>query len=235
MTDEREIKDWYDNKYSHEWKDVGRSCATYEVALDYLQVNKDKKILDIACGTGSLLYAANARGLETYGIDISEKAVKIARQNSPGSKITVGKGEEPDFPDNYFDYITCLGALEHFLDIEKGIKEMLRIGKEETTYCIVVPNINYIYWKIRGKKGTEQYDINEKLLSLSEWKNLFSGQGLEILNVYPDREYFKNFKIFSSANPLTIILKTFAKFMHFAIPLNYTYQFVFVMRKRTKA
>ena len=232
MVDENEIKDWYNQKYCRAGGNPWRSYQTYNVILDYLSVEKDKKLLDVACGTGFLLNAATGRGLKTCGVDISEEAVKIARRNSPHSLIKAGKGEILDFPSNYFDYVTCLGALEHFLDIEKGIDEMLRVGKADATYCIIVPNINYIYWIIRGKKGTEQSDINEKLYSLDEWGKIFNRKGWEIANIYQDREYFKHLKIFSSMNPLLIILKMIAKFTYFAIPLRYTYQFVFLMRKK---
>ena len=103
------------------------------------------------------------------------------------------------------NYVTCLGALEHFLDLEKGIKEMVRVAKNNTLFCIVVPNINFLFWKIRGTEGTEQQDINENLLSLKQWKNIFMKESLEILKIYKDKWFMKKINIFSSANPFTII------------------------------
>jgi len=48
--------------------------------LDYLGAQKGRKLLDVGCGTGFLLLAAFKRGLKTYGIDISEEAIKIAKK-----------------------------------------------------------------------------------------------------------------------------------------------------------
>jgi len=232
MVDEREIKAWYDNRHALKGEDAWRPYEAYTIILDYLNVEKGEKLLDVGCGTGFLLKAAAERGLETYGIDISEEAVKISGKISPDSEVIEGKGEEINLPDNYFDYVTCIGALEHFINMEKGIDEITRVGREEALFCIVVPNSNCLYWKIKGKRGTEQQDINERLLSLDDWTNIFRQRGLEVINVYQDKWIFQNIRIFCSSNPLTIIKNAVCKFIGLALPLNYTYQFIFIMRKK---
>jgi len=136
------------------------------------------------------------------------------------------------FPDKFFDYVTCLGALEHFLDMSKGVSKMVRVGKDNALFCIVVPNINYLFWKIRKIKGTEQQDINENLLSLKQWKDFFIHEELEILKIYQDRWFTKSMNIFSSNNPFGVIKRIMYKFVWVFIPLNYTYQFIFVLRKK---
>ncbi len=221
MVNEKKIKDWYNQRHSTKGKDAWRPYKAYPIFLDYLDVKSGRKLLDVGCGTGYLLKAANQKGLETYGVDISIEGVKIAKRISPNSKIIVGKGEDLNFPDKFFDYVTCLGSLEHFLDIEKGIKEIVRVSKNEALFCIMVPNINFLFWKIRKAKGTEQQDINENLLSLKQWKNLFIQEGLEILKIYQDRWLMKKTNIFF-------------KLVWGVLPLNYTYQFIFILRKKTR-
>jgi SAM-dependent methyltransferase len=232
MVNEREIKAWYDQRYLSFGEKAWRPFEAYPIFLDYLNVKPARKLLDVGCGTGNLLKAAAQRGLETYGVDISNEGVKIARKISPSSKITVGKGEDLKFPDNFFDYVTCIGSLEHFLDMEKGVKEMVRVAKDDALFCVVVPNINFLLWKIRGTKGTEQQDINENLLSLEQWKSIFIKEGLEILKIYQDKWLMKKTNIFSSLNPLGIVKRTIYKLMWIFLPLNYTFQFIFILRKR---
>lgn len=232
MVSEKEIRNWYNQWYSTKGENAGRSDEAYPIFLDYLNVQPGKKILDISCGTGYLLKEASKRGLETYGVDISEEAVKIAKKVSPDSKIIVGKGEELKFPDNFFDYITCIGALEHFLDIKKGVKEMVRTGKDDALFCIVVPNVNYLLWKLKGVKGTQQQEINERLLSLKHWKQLFIEEGLEIRKIHQDKWFLRKTVIFSSTNPLGIIKRTIHKLVWIFLPLNYTYQFIFLFGKK---
>ena len=82
---------------------------------------REKKLLDIACGIGLLLKAGEDAGLKTSGLDISDEAVKHAKRNSPESEVVAGDGENLPWPEGSFDYVTSLGSLEHYLGPEKGI------------------------------------------------------------------------------------------------------------------
>ncbi len=232
MVSEKEIKAWYNQRHSAKGENAWRPYEAYQIFLDYLNVKPGKKLLDVGCGTGYLLKSADKRGLKTYGVDISEEGVRIAQKVSRNSKIIVGKGEALKFAANFFDYVTGIGSLEHFLDIEQGVKEMVRVGKDDGLFCIVVPNINFFYWKITGRKGTEQKDINENLLSMRQWENLFIQEGLEILKIYGDRWFMRTTNIFSSINPLGILKRIAYKLAWIFCPLSYTYQFIFILRKR---
>jgi SAM-dependent methyltransferase len=232
MVNEKEIMDWYNQRYSARGEGSGRPYKAYPIFLDYLNVKPGGKLLDVGCGTGYLLKVADREGLETYGVDISDEGVKIAQKVSPNSKIFVGKGEELKFPDNFFDYVTCLGALEHFLSVENGVREMVRVAKRGALLCVVVPNINYLFWKNRNRKGTEQQDINENLFSLKQWKNIFLKEGCEIERIYQDRWLMKGTNIFASINPLEIVKRAVYKLVWIFLPLNLTYQFIFILRKK---
>lgn len=211
-----DIKKWYNQKHAHQGVCAWRPYEAYPVFLDYLQAQPGKKLLDIGCGTGHLLKAAAQKGLVTYGIDISEEGVKIAQRNSPTSRILVGSGERIGFSDNSFDYITCLGVLEHFLDMRRGLQEMTRVAKPDALFCIMAPNADFLYWKIKKSPGTEQQEINEHLLSLTGWRNLFLQEKLQVLRTYQD-------KWFARRNMAHKILWTM-------MPLRWTYQFVFILR-----
>jgi len=216
--DEREIKNWYDRRHRNRGENAWRSAEAYPVFLGYLNPLPGRKLLDVGCGTGFLLKAAAEMRLETYGIDISDEGVKIAKQISPDSTIIAGNGENLWLPDEFVDYITCIGALEHFLDIERGVNEMVRVAKPDATLCIVVPNANFIYWRLKRSKGTEQQDINETLMSLNRWKNIFTKAGLEVLGVYHD----------------TWLARKIGKLALALLPIRLTYQFVFVLKKNKK-
>jgi SAM-dependent methyltransferase len=228
---EQEVKDWYDGMYSEKGEGSMRPYEAYPIYLDYLDAAKGKKLLDVSCGTGFLLKAASARGLETYGIDISAEAVKIAQKISPHSKISRGKGESLEFADSTFDYVTCMGSLEHFLDKDKGLQEMRRVAKDDAGFCIGVPNSNFVFYKITGKPGTAQQDINETLMTDKEWRDLFSKNGFKVIAVKQDKWHGQKIRAFESLNPVKIAKNIFLKIAWAFLPLNWTYQFIYILKK----
>ena len=84
---------------------------------------KGHALLDVGCGTGLLLKTAAAAGLQTYGLDLSDAAVAMSRKNSPTSQVVQGEGEHLPFADAQFDYVCCIGSLEHYADVERGLAE----------------------------------------------------------------------------------------------------------------
>ncbi|MDZ7715465.1 MAG: class I SAM-dependent methyltransferase [Balneolaceae bacterium] len=226
----QEVKKWYNTHHHSFGKDSWRPPEAYHPFLNFIDIQPAQKMLDIGCGTGYLLKEASQRGLETFGIDISEEAVKISRHQSSLSVIKVGRAEALPFKDDTFDHIFCLGSLEHFLDIKKALNEMKRVARQGATFCIMVPNYNYLYWKFKPTRGTEQQEINEHLLSLDEWTKIFEDQGFKIQDIYKDQWPLYKAPASSSQNSLKWLKAILRKIVWRFLPLRYTYQFIFIMR-----
>ena len=82
-----EIKDFYNiyhddksSKVSIKIKSDINDKSRENNLLDILKVKNGDKILDVGCGKGGFLAEAERRGLACYGIDISEKALSVAKQ-----------------------------------------------------------------------------------------------------------------------------------------------------------
>ncbi len=224
MTDRTKISEWYNRHHSSHGNESWRPRKSYQVCLNLLGVAQQpsgsgKKLLDIGSGTGFLLSLADERGLDTYGIDISNEGVKLAQSNSPNSDLRVGMGEEIPHEDDKFDYVTCIGVLEHFLDIPKGLAEMKRVALPEAGLCIVVPNKNFLLWKIKRDAGTSQQDISETLLSLADWQQMIEAAGFEVVSVHHDSYHAHK------SNWLV-------RLAWFFLPLKYTYQFIFILKAK---
>ena len=228
MVTEQEIKNWYNEKHLRLGEKAWRPLSEYSIFLEHLKAEPNKKLLDVGCGTGNTLRQADLRGLNTFGVDISEEGVKIAKQTSPNSTIVLGKAESLDFPDNYFDYIVCVGAMEHFLDMDKGISEMARVAKKDASFCIVVPNVDWLLYKKMGVPGTDQQDINENLLTLDKWKAFFSNHNFKIKSVYRDMWGKKLIEGFVRGK--SISEKIYYKILWGFLPMKYNYQFIFILK-----
>jgi ubiquinone/menaquinone biosynthesis C-methylase UbiE len=224
QNDQKIIQKYYDDLYCQKQEKIMRPIGAFRIFLDHLDVKPGGKLLDIACGAGSLLKNAHDSQLTTYGLDISIEALKIARKTSPSSKLFLGLGEQLPFPNDYFDYITCLGSLEHFADIDSGLKEMVRVSTKYAKFCIMVPNVNYKFGA-----GTDQ--IEEKLLTLEQWKSILKKNGLKIIKIKQDK-YFSNVlspKKILAQKGLKGKLRMFKrKMLWIFMPLSETYQFIFI-------
>jgi ubiquinone/menaquinone biosynthesis C-methylase UbiE len=67
-----------------------------------------KRILDVGCGSGSVLASLVGLGAEArdlYGIDLLADRVETAHRMWPGMTFRCGNAERLDFPDNSFDLV----------------------------------------------------------------------------------------------------------------------------------
>jgi len=147
--DYHQLKEFYDRRFwdlrDGKWWDSVSYTAfkEYRFITKQLGLAKDpnKKLLDIGCGAGHFL--AFVKGLvEPYGIDLSSVAVQMAQELlREEAHLHCGSAESLPYRDEYFDFVTCLGSLEHFLDMQAALKEMRRVAKTDGKILIYVPNL----------------------------------------------------------------------------------------------
>ena len=124
------------------------------------------RVLDVGCGDGSLMdLLIKEKNIEARGLEIKEEHVKKCIYK--GLSVIEGNAETElnQFPDQSFDYVILSQTLQAFLNPEKVLYELLRVGKKA---IVTIPNFGH--WKVRVDllfKGT--MPVTENLPN--EWYN----------------------------------------------------------------
>ncbi len=117
----------------------------YQRVLALLKPKKGARIIDLGYGRGFFLREAGRHGLKLHGLDFCEESKVQASKVLRNADLRVGDIHKIPFKDRYFDYVTCLGVIEHLVNPAKGVKEAARVLKEEGIAVFTIPNSIYFY------------------------------------------------------------------------------------------
>jgi SAM-dependent methyltransferase len=181
-----EVREYYDCVY-HRNVAVGSEVSPHLRRLARrFQPWKGKRLLDVGCGNGTWLRAAADLGAVPTGVDISQVALDACRQALPSAELYCEPAEELPFSESEFDFVSCLGALEHVLKPQVALREMIRVAKPDAPFLFLVPNAGFLSRKLGFYSGTEQAAVCEEWRSLPGWQDLFESVGLRVLRRWKD-------------------------------------------------
>ena len=130
------------------------------------------RVLDVGCGTGSLIVKLALQGYEVYGIDTSEECLRITSQRLKGVSLNgdrnVKKGSalQIDYPDNFFNAVIAGEMLEHLENDKSAVSEFRRILKLGGICIVTVPE-NPMLWDMWDEKaGHKRRYSKEDILAL---------------------------------------------------------------------
>jgi SAM-dependent methyltransferase len=105
--------------------------------------NEIRNFLDIGSGEGLALIESEARGWNTYGIDITDNRIPKAKVEN--IKFILGDLLKADFPKNFFEVIYMDSVLEHLINPLDYLKELNRILNPGGIVYIGVPNEDSLF------------------------------------------------------------------------------------------
>ncbi len=110
--------------------DVGWRKKVVQMVMDA----RAKKVLDVATGTGDLAIMFGREATEeVVGLDISPGMLEIGKNKVSDKgldkkvKMIIGDSEKMVFDDGTFDAVTVAFGVRNFEDLEKGLREILRV------------------------------------------------------------------------------------------------------------
>jgi ubiquinone/menaquinone biosynthesis C-methylase UbiE len=138
-------------RYDGRWRVVAEDMAKH------YNIKPGDRILDVGCGRAFLLHEFTqvVPGVEIVGIDISEYALKTAKEETRPF-LQVAPASKLPFPDNSFDFVVSINTLHNLYigDLFQSLEEIERVGKGRNKHIIVEgyrnerEKANLMYWQL---------------------------------------------------------------------------------------
>ena len=113
------------------WKECEDSTAELVRSL----ARPGERILDVGVGMGRLL--ARFPELRRYGMDITTQYLAHAR--SHGIEVCFARIEDMPYREEFFDVVTCTDVLEHVLDLNASVANIMNVLRPGGLLVLRVP------------------------------------------------------------------------------------------------
>jgi 2-polyprenyl-3-methyl-5-hydroxy-6-metoxy-1,4-benzoquinol methylase len=142
---------------------------------------RNKKLLEVGCGVGIDLVRFAKEGAQVTGIDLSERAIQLARTNFEQrdikGELRAMNGEHVEFDSETFDIVYAHGVLSYTTNVPNMISEIYRVLKSGGEAIIQTYNTrSWLY--LLSKTGSVKLEHEDSPAfhthRISEFKRLLS-------------------------------------------------------------
>lgn len=167
--------------------------------LNFLDLPREAKILDLGCGDGNVISALRQLGFSNVvGL---EPDSSLVAESPERNAIVVGGGPDLPFPDAEFDAVLCMASLHHL----KNTADMLAIQDE--LFRVLTPG-GYLYYVepadsmlrkiltpllLSPLSELTKFSRQKKAMVLAEWPELT--QWLRTESAYPQELVNRSFEL----------------------------------------
>lgn len=193
------------NDAQHYHYEIENFHKTEEDSITSHLKNKNSNILELSCGTGRLLKLLNGNDFnKIYGIDISQKMIKICRKSLPSSIVLLQHDFRTRLPfeSNFFDFILFVGnTLANVDRLDLVFKEVNRVLKNDgkliigcfNAECMTDEIVKSYYGKLPETHKLKRFDKKSKTVYIgslfahwvteSELKKLIEKAGFKLVSI----------------------------------------------------
>lgn len=142
---------------------------------------KNKKTLEVGCGTGIILNEINKVAKDAHGIDLSVGMLKTSKEKD--LKVQEADATSLPFSDEEFDVVYSCKVLAHVKDIKKALSEASRVTKNEGVMLLefykkpsikmlasIIRRNNIIYTRYDGLNDIKSY--LPKKTKIIKWRGI---------------------------------------------------------------
>lgn len=173
---------WYESAYQGRDKTAMPLEPGHRYFLSDPKAPKGGRLLDLGCGVGNFLAAAQDNGFEVTGVEFDRAAVAFGQQHYGIKRIFAMRPEEfyEAHPQQRFDAVTFFEVLEHQQDPDSFLKVAKNFLVPDGYVALSVPN------RSRWQKGIDTLDYPPNHLtrwSPSALSALLERNGFEVVSL----------------------------------------------------
>jgi 2-polyprenyl-3-methyl-5-hydroxy-6-metoxy-1,4-benzoquinol methylase len=132
--------------------EAGRRNRADELALVERYTRPPGRLLDVGCGAGLFVCAAQKAGWEATGVDASAWAVARGLERCPGVRFRAGLLSEVDFPAGSFEVVTLWNVLEHLPRPAETLDRIRSWLARDGWLFLSLPNADSHIARLMGKR-----------------------------------------------------------------------------------
>jgi SAM-dependent methyltransferase len=158
---------------------------------------KGQRILDAGCGTGGML--AECSAYQTFGLDVSEEALKFCRMRKLRN-LSKGSICALHFEDSFFTTVISLDVLYHVgvSDDIKALKEFYRVMEHQGVLIMNLPAYNFLM------SSHDKMNHTRHRYTLRELRKKVESAGFTV-----ERITYRNTFLFPIASVMRLLKKVF--------------------------
>jgi len=203
---------WFDSPYYHTLyknRDEGEAQVFIDNLVQYLQIPKGSKLIDIACGKGRHAKYFHQKGMDVVGVDLSPNSINIAKKDENKNLQFSVHDMRENYQEETFDIVTNLftsfGYFEDNKDEQKAINAMASNLKKEGILIIDFMNAKKVITNLvlNEKKTIDgiQFDITRKV------KDGYILKDIRITNEKEEQQFQEKVKAITLADYSEFITK----------------------------
>ncbi|KMP10859.1 hypothetical protein UR09_04990 [Candidatus Nitromaritima sp. SCGC AAA799-A02] len=167
-----------------------------ERVLSFCRDKVKGRVLDAGCGDG--FFAQKLSELtdlqEITGIDVSERAIEIARTKYPNLNFLSGELNHIPLDDSSCDFVSFVEVIEHLVDVDGTLEEIARVLKPGGILLITTTDFNWLKSVIIAAFFFEKYfyptNPHIRFFTRRTLEQVLSSHGLSVVKYAWHGSYF---------------------------------------------
>lgn len=197
-------KDFY-NRYHHKnsefYSVIQDNNFTYffhirELKKVLSRMKENSKILDIGCGVGTLAFYLASKGFSVTGIDVSSRAIQIAKiylDKSGLKKVKFSEGDVQKVKLNTkYDLIVCTEVIEHLENDDKMLETIFSLLNHNGKLLLSTPSLNAPLFKIGLLRNFDREVGHLRRYKMEDLIHKLQHHGFRILNQSNNESVLRN-------------------------------------------